>query len=271
MRLTLAAMLALLWLAPAAALAADPAAPQDTLMSAQEQQDQQAVDAAYRATAGRGPIAIGDHVPALEAVLDHAPKDFKAAEERDGKLIYHANGVADFLVFSASMRARWKSAGEKGEDIVWVRSPYPVAALLLGAYYNEVMQPERAIPYLQRGLALAPHDPMLITETGLALAQAHRLDEALALYQKALTDPDLLVPDQDKARILRGKGFALTELGRLDEAEQCYRDSLVLEPGHAGAMHELQYIAHLKAGGARAPASITTADKAKTGAAPKQP
>ena len=43
--------------------------------------------------------------------------------------------------------------------------------------------------------------------------------------------------------MLRGRGLALTELKRLDEAEAAYRDALALEPGNALATSELQYIA----------------------------
>jgi cytochrome c-type biogenesis protein CcmH/NrfG len=47
---------------------------------------------------------------------------------------------------------------------------------------------------------------------------------------------------------LRKKGYALTELGRLDDAEVAYRDSLRSQPGNPVAENELAYIAHLKSG-----------------------
>jgi Flp pilus assembly protein TadD len=54
----------------------------------------------------------------------------------------------------------------------------------------------------------------------------------------------------------RGRGFVLTELGRLDEAEAAYRESLKIEPDSERAKNELQYIARLKAGGPSAPYAL---------------
>lgn len=52
-----------------------------------------------------------------------------------------------------------------------------------------------------------------------------------------------------RAHLQRGRGFALTELGRLDEAEAAYNEALKIDPNDDRAKHELEYIAHLKAGG----------------------
>lgn len=46
---------------------------------------------------------------------------------------------------------------------------------------------------------------------------------------------------------LRGMGFMLIELNRLDEAEQALRDSLKLDPGNDVALNELAYIRELRA------------------------
>jgi hypothetical protein len=54
--------------------------------------------------------------------------------------------------------------------------------------------------------------------------------------------------DAMRAHVLRGRGYALTELNRLDEAEQAYNDSLKYEPGNTRAQSELRYIAGLRAG-----------------------
>ena len=56
----------------------------------------------------------------------------------------------------------------------------------------------------------------------------------------------------------RGRGFALIELRRLDEAEQSYRDSLVSEPNNPNALRELTYIRQLRAGGPTAPQQLFT-------------
>jgi hypothetical protein len=55
---------------------------------------------------------------------------------------------------------------------------------------------------------------------------------------------------------LRGQGFALVELGRLDEAWQAYDDSLESEPNNPLAMQEMDYIDGLRAGGPVVPPQI---------------
>ncbi|MEJ1968500.1 MAG: hypothetical protein WDN03_07705 [Rhizomicrobium sp.] len=60
-----------------------------------------------------------------------------------------------------------------------------------------------------------------------------------------------------KARLYRGRGFALTEMGLLLEAEASYQDSLKIEPNNERAQHELAYIEKLKEGGAKEQGGLT--------------
>lgn len=53
--------------------------------------------------------------------------------------------------------------------------------------------------------------------------------------------------DQIEARALRGMGFCLIELGKLDEAEKMFTDSLKLAPGNPSALNEIGYIQELRA------------------------
>jgi Flp pilus assembly protein TadD len=43
-------------------------------------------------------------------------------------------------------------------------------------------------------------------------------------------------------RALRGKGFVLVELGKLDEAEAMYRRCLAIDPADTKAANELRYV-----------------------------
>jgi tetratricopeptide (TPR) repeat protein len=230
--------------------------------AAVEQQDEDAVLAA-RADSGNGILAIGPHVEALQAVLARAPAAEPRIEERDGKVFYHVLFAHDAVEYAAWRKAR----GQPDAEIVEVTYTYPLAAFLLGTYFNERRRPDTALAALHKGLSLAPDDPTLVSETGIALFQLKRFDDAIALFDGELGRKDF-VRTLDRARILRAKGFALTELGRLDEAETAYRESLKLEPGHLGALHELQYIAGLKAGRAPTKGSMVTSDQARKGEIP---
>jgi Flp pilus assembly protein TadD len=49
-----------------------------------------------------------------------------------------------------------------------------------------------------------------------------------------------------QAIALRGMGFSLIELNRLDEAERAFKQSLDIDPTNAVALNELAYIKDLR-------------------------
>jgi tetratricopeptide (TPR) repeat protein len=136
-----------------------------------------------------------------------------------------------------------------------VGNPYPLACLLLGSYYNEVGRSPDALRVLDHGLALptavpgsvlGQTRPNLVSERGAALTVLKRWPDALAAYTAGLQLPG--INDAVRGLLLRGRGFALTELGRLDEAESAYRESLAVAPNSTVALKELAYLARLRAG-----------------------
>lgn len=143
-----------------------------------------------------------------------------------------------------------------------VDNPYPRLALYLASYYNEVHRPKDAIriltvsprlfaaPDLRAGSTL----PDLMSELAIAHADLKDFTKSLAIYDDALTIETM--PDSNRARLHRGRGFALIELGLLDEAEAAYRKSLELAPGNKVALNELNYIASLRKGRTKAPTMI---------------
>jgi tetratricopeptide (TPR) repeat protein len=153
------------------------------------------------------------------------------------------------------MAAAEEKAG-KAVHVVAVDNPYPAIGFYLGSYYNETDKFDDAVRVLDEGLAssgmkglglsVGAHDAALLSEKGAALVGLKRWPDALASYDAALKIDDL--DDAMRAHVLRGRGYALTELNRLDEAEQAYNDSLKYEPGNARARSELRYIAGLRAG-----------------------
>lgn len=142
-----------------------------------------------------------------------------------------------------------------------IATPYPAVGFYLGSYYNEVGRFDEALKTLDVGLALDGETPpgrlraVLISERGAALAGLKRWADILANGEDGLKLPDL--PDRYQARLHRGRGFALVELGRLDEAQAAYELSLKLEPSNPVAARELQYISRLRAGGAPTAVQLT--------------
>jgi tetratricopeptide (TPR) repeat protein len=218
-------------------------------------------------------LVIGNHEQDLIRTLANAPQSFAIADG-NGTTYVLTDGQqesAGALAMGLFASLAVPNKGQKN-SIVAVVNPYPGLSFYLGSYYNEIGKHEDALRVLDAALASparfkkdsGDHLPSLVTERGAALLAMKRYPEALEGYQNGLTIKNLA--DIDRARMLRGCGFALTELGRLDDAEQSYRDSLEAEPNNALAKNELAYIAKLRAG-----ASPTSPGQLVAPALPKPP
>ncbi|HEY7901640.1 MAG TPA: tetratricopeptide repeat protein [Caulobacteraceae bacterium] len=208
--------------------------------------DSGVVSQIFAATQSQGFNAIGARLADLNAVLAHAPTRFAATEIHGGVAYVRTRSVEDCLMATMAVAmAMKKTPGLK--KAVCVDNPYPFAAFLIGSYLDEVQKPEEALPILERGLTFDPQFPMLVAEKGAALNMLRRNPEALAEYQAGLAKIALLSAGE-RGMMLRGEGFALTELKRYDEAAKAYQDSLKVDPDHGHAAHELEYIARLRAG-----------------------
>ncbi|MBC6982043.1 tetratricopeptide repeat protein [Caulobacter sp. 17J80-11] len=139
--------------------------------------------------------------------------------------------------------------------VEWRPSPYSEASMMAGSFYVEIQDFAAAEKALSVGLRLEPLNTELVSEAALALSRLGRNAESLAVIDRALGE-NTWMDALDRARLLRTRGFTLIEMGRLEEAEAAYRDSLKLQPGHKGALGELEYVAKARAG--MAPSGITT-------------
>jgi tetratricopeptide (TPR) repeat protein len=94
---------------------------------------------------------------------------------------------------------------------------------------------------------LAPVSAGTAAERGYVLNQLKQFENALAAYTRAHS-LSTRYPSQRpfEAASLRGMGFALIELQRLDEAEAVFGDSLKIEPNNKVALNELAYIRDLR-------------------------
>ena len=238
----------------------------DTTRSAAPWVGAQAVLAATSDDVQNGGIrGVRPHLDDLEQALAQAPQAFAAAAAGDADATYAlADNQSDTLIalMSAAI-ADQKDPGAQKRKTVAVHNPYPAIALYLGTYYNELDQPadalrvfeaEKNLPAPFRGLFVeaAP----IAGERAVALVKLGRFADALVVYDEGvkLSDKD----NRQLARMHRGRGYVLTELGRLDEAEQAYQESLTLEPDNALAKRELQYITGLRAGAKSAPSQTIT-------------
>jgi tetratricopeptide (TPR) repeat protein len=165
-------------------------------------------------------------------------------------------------LMAAIMASGDGAAGVMVEDAQWTDTLYLMAFCLV-----ELGRLAEAAPYLQRALALLPGDVVYACELGNILQAAHDYTGALALFQAALENVNMLsatsefgpTPTEPEGgslfgmtmeewtrRSMRGIGFQLIELGQLDQAEAIYREILAIDPNDAAAMNELAYIDELR-------------------------
>ena len=190
----------------------------------------------------------------ITAVASHAADMEQALT--NPQLTYSADSTVYLLTDGAGETAAALSilGAKKDVRMVAMANPYPLLSLYLGSYFDEVGKPDQALRVLDAGLKLSPLTgvqlgktvPALTAERGAALAGLKRWQDEVDNEDAGLKLEG--ASDKMRALLYRGRGFALTELGRLDEAEAAYDQSLTLEPGNPRALHELQYIAGLRAG-----------------------
>lgn len=214
--------------------------------TAEEDKDMQVVDEALQAFGKQGYSGVEPRLESLRAVLSRAPRHMNRLEVCGGAVIAHAHSQGEYLVLVALLEKK-RAPVDSQRPIVWKQSPYPLAALVLGSYAVERGRYDEAIEVMRKGLAVDPSHPQLVSETAHALVVSKRPQESLALIDAALRD-DPGIDDEIKAHLLRGRGFALGELNRFDEAEEAYRASLKLQPNNPIALKELDYIAQRRRG-----------------------
>lgn len=141
-------------------------------------------------------------------------------------------------------------------------SVYPDTLYMIAFCLIELGDMTSAERYLARALAVIPDDVMYLSELGHIYQTRHDFQKALENYERAVASVERLraQPSAGSLRILgsdlvhwhgralRGVGFSLIELNRLDEAEAAYRRALAVNPGDEQSQNELRFIAERRAG-----------------------
>lgn len=211
---------------------------------------------------------IDSHVPDLEKALADGMAGYPPEPGANGQAVVLTDGPAETLLALAA-------AAKQKQATTAISNPYADVGLMLALYYNEMRRPQEALRVIDTTFRLKPvqgafvgaHDAGLLTEQATAYEALKRWSDGLASADTALKASQT---DRDKSRSHRARGFNLVELGRLNEAEIAYGNSLKLEPNNAVARSELAYIARLRAGGPSAPPQQITPKPAEPGP-PKPP
>lgn len=220
------------------------------VLPAAEAEDLAAYDAAMAAFQQRGFAGLAPHMSKLRKAMNRAPASYPMIEQVGDNWIVRTNDMADGLMLSvmATTAARTSSPDAR-VNVSTQPNVYPMIALLLGSAAVEERDYRQALVWLDRGLAMQPMERLVLTERIAALLGLQRWDEALKAADEALASGDMLIT-LHPASLHRKRGFSLVELGRLDEAQAAYEESLKTEPDNASALGELEYIRGLRRGAA---------------------
>ena len=126
-------------------------------------------------------------------------------------------------------------------DIAWSDAYFVRAYALL-----ELRRQDDARTSLEKALNLSPNNAQYIGELAYIVQRQKHWQESLDLFARAEECAKTYSPEQTKisetTRALRGEGFCLVELGRLDDAVAKYQACLKLDPNDRSAREELGYV-----------------------------
>jgi tetratricopeptide (TPR) repeat protein len=179
-------------------------------------------------------------MPDLRAALNRAPDVPSRPELCGDKVVVYTADTTSFMVVSALV-----SSGKiKGAASVEMRyeMPYAQLAFDVGWIEYEHHDFDAALKDYGKGLRNDPDHAILESEYVSTLFNLGRNAEGLESVDAFLAAHPAL-KGTGKGALLRKRGYVLVELGRWDEAEAAYRQSLVEDPNSAVAKGELDYIA----------------------------
>jgi tetratricopeptide (TPR) repeat protein len=124
------------------------------------------------------------------------------------------------------------------------------ALFMKGFSLIDLNRGSEAEPFLRRATELAPANAHYLNEYAEWWKSARQWQKSYDMFSKAADlapEQPADVRDKRHARSLRGMGFNLIEMGKLDDAEMLMNQSLKLEPESQAAKNELQYITEQRA------------------------
>lgn len=210
----------------------------------QEQADRDLATKAFGVMKTHDMAAIDKLLPQLQAALDHAPDKASQPEHCGDTVIIYSDDMEDMLILSAQVAQIPELAKDKVEQREAL--PYHSLAFIVGWIGVEHKDYAAAEKAYRRGLLNDPDDATLVSELSLCLAYQGENLEALNMIDTFLA-AHLDLNDFDHALLLRKRGYSLVELGRLNEGEAAYKESLIYAPNNPTAEAELQYIQQQRA------------------------
>lgn len=176
---------------------------------------------------------------AIQHYFDKVIASYEATYPAGARAVYCARSATESLFYLT------KSAADKKEAVVF--GPAWCDAYYLKAYaLIDLGRIAEARDLLDKAIGMAPKNAHYLAERASLDRRETKWKEALAEYENAVQIADEFGPPESKfvelGEALRGKGYVLVELGRLDEAEAVYKQCLQINPSDKSAQGELGYV-----------------------------
>lgn len=189
-------------------------------------------------------------VAALEAIKAGRPQEavdalapviaaYEADQAKEKRHLYCGMSMTESLAYMALPDPNKKGA-------VALPPGYCTALYLKGFALIDLNRIADARAVYQRVVALAPFHAHFLSELGQSYRYEKNWPMMLETCKRAEGVVDFAADEskkQEKAFAWHCQGYALSELGRFDEAEKLYHQCLELNPNDAHAKNELIYIA----------------------------
>lgn len=176
----------------------------------------------------------------LLKVIKNTPDPYLYQYQEAGKLVikfWHNQEVNQYC--------SWQKKQGINQEILWHKSAYPRAYYFLGFLKNKTGEYEQALYYLEQGIKLESSNPKFLLEKAKALGALGLFEQALSIYESFKnTGPH--ISKYDIAKALQERASLLLTMGKVDEAEQSYQESLNWETDNAIVVSQLNKIQDLK-------------------------
>lgn len=195
-------------------------------------------------------IQAGHIQQAIDGPLAEVIQKYESLYKDSPARVFCARGMVDALAYAA-LGDKVANADHDGRSVTVIGPAWALAYWARGYAFTEMARYAEARTELEKALALSPMDSQYKIELAYTYQHSRDWNTMLSLDQEAEAYADISTAPEHasdlKCAALRGQGFALVELHRLDEATQAYRSCLKLTPGEPKSLAELEYIKGLRA------------------------
>lgn len=187
-------------------------------------------------------IKAGMNTDAINGPLAQIIHTYETAYAHSKKQIYCAESTTEALLYLTT-------AASNHRDAEVLNPTWALAYYLRGYAYASLGDTADAQASLKQALALSPSNSQFLSELGDAYEHQKDWSNALETFQRADTAAEFAREDRKvslRCHALRGQGYVLVELHKLDEAAQKYNDCLSINPGDTRSINELGYVRGLQ-------------------------